>query len=88
MATAETDPLVKTGKLDSMAPYWSMGRWNTKGRLGKGAFKVLGVSELPILSRSSRLAQLIMIHAHQQDHKGAKITLWRSQAKAWICLPS
>ena len=51
---------------------------------GKGAFKVLGVSELPILSRTSRLASLIMIHAHEQDHKGSKVTLWQSQAKAWI----
>ena len=55
VATEETDPLVKAGKLDGMAPYWSMGRWNTRGRLGKGAFKVLGVAELPIL-----LAELIM----------------------------
>ena len=26
VATSDTDPLVKTGKLDGMAPYWSMGR--------------------------------------------------------------
>ena len=84
MATSDTDPLVKAGKLDAMAPYWSMGRWNTRGRLGKWAFKVLGVSELPILSYNSRLAELIMIDAHRQDHKSSKITLWRSRAKAWI----
>ena len=84
MATAEIDPQVKAGKIDGMAPYWSMGRWNTRGRLGKRAFKVLGVSELPILSYSSRLAELIMFDAHRQDHKGSKITLWRSHAKAWI----
>ena len=34
-----------------------MFQWNTWGWLGKGAFKVLGVSELPILSHSSRLAE-------------------------------
>ena len=45
---------------------------------------MLGVSEFTILSRNSRLAELIMIHAHEQDHKGAKVTLWRSRAKAWI----
>ena len=84
VASTDTDPLVKAGKLDGMAPYWSCGRWNTRGRLGKGAFKVLGVSELPILTRNSRLAMLVMIHAHEQDHKGSKITLWRSRAKAWI----
>ena len=84
VASGDTDPLVKSGKLDGMAPFWSCGRWNTKGKLGKGAFEVLGVSELPILSRNSRLAELIMIHAHEKDHKGAKVTLWRSRAKAWI----
>ena len=25
-----------------------------------------------------------MFDAHRQDHKGSKITLWRSRAKAWI----
>ena len=43
-------------------------------------YKVLGVSELDILVPDSRLAELKMQEAHDQDHKGAKITLWRSRA--------
>ena len=73
VASGDTDPLVKSGRLDGMAPYYSCGRWNTKGRLGKGAFKVLGVSELPILSRNSRLAELIMI-TRGQGHPVEKLS--------------
>ena len=47
-------------------------------------FKVLGVSELPIILSTSRLAFLYMTSAHREDHKGAKITLWRSRSKVWI----
>ena len=56
VAAADTDPLVKMGKLDGMAPYWSMGRWNNKGTLAKQALKVHGSTELPILSHNSGLA--------------------------------
>ena len=54
------------------------------GRLGKGAFYVLGVAELPILTHTSRHAKLIMIEVLPQDIKGAKISLWRSRTKAGI----
>ena len=47
-------------------------------------FKVLGVSKLDILVPDSRLAELKMLEAHDQDHKGAKITLWRSRGEVWI----
>ena len=47
-------------------------------------YKVLGVSALNILVPDSRLAELKMQEAHDQDHKGAKITLWRSRADVWI----
>ena len=47
-------------------------------------YKVLGVSELDILVPDSRLAELKMQEAHDQDHKGAKITLWRSRTEVWI----
>ena len=33
---------------------------------------------------SSRHAMLLMIQAHREDHKGSKITLWRSRTQAWI----
>ena len=71
VAAADTDSLVKAGTLDGLAPYWSMCRWNTKGRLGKGAFKVLGITELPFLSHKSRMAELIMLDTHN-PHAGPK----------------
>ena len=84
VSATETDHLVRMGKLFIMASYWSQGRWNTKLRLGKGTFCVLRVPELPILAHTSQHTELIMLDTHIQDHKGAKITLWRSCTKAWI----
>ncbi len=84
MGTIETDKEVKSGKLTGLAPQWSNGRWITRGRLGKGMFRVLGVSELMILMPKSRLAYLTMLAAHNQDHKSSSITLWRSRASAWV----
>ena len=71
-------------RLMGLGPQWSKGRFVTKGRLGKGMLKVLGVTELPILMPASRLAQLVMQQAHEEDHKGSTITLWRSRSSAWI----
>ena len=59
VSAVETDLLVKSGKLEDMAPYWSHGRWKTRGRLSKGAFCVIGVSELPILTYTSCHVMLI-----------------------------
>ena len=58
--------------------------WVTRGRLGKGLPKILGVEKLPILLPSSRLAELIMIEAHLENHDGAPGTLARSRTRAWI----
>ena len=84
VATVETDGVVKSGKLSGLNPTWSNGRWITRGRLGKGIWKLLGAEELPILMPEARLAKIIMIEAHEQDHRGPKSTLWRSRTKAWI----
>ena len=58
----------------------------TRGMLwrSKGIFSILGVYEFPILLPESRLAYLLMLQAHEEAHKGAKITLWRSRSKAWV----
>jgi hypothetical protein len=84
IGTLETDAEVKAGRLDGLAPAWSGGRWVTRGRLGKSMFQVLGVSELPILLPGSRLAYLVMLQAHRQDHKSVTITLWRSRSGVWV----
>ena len=85
-ATIETDEEVKQGKskLTGLAPKWSRGLWVTRGRLGKGMYKVLGKTELPIILPTTRLAELLMLRAHNHDHKGVTITLWTSRSDAWI----
>ena len=56
----------------------------TRGRFGKGLFRILGVSELPILLNTDRLSYLIMVDAHNEDHRESKSTLARSRTQAWI----
>ena len=62
-------------KMTTLAPRFEEGMWVTRGRLGKGLPKILGVEKLPILLSSSRLAELIMIEAHRENHDGAPGTL-------------
>ena len=73
----ETDQFMRTNKenLTGLAPSWSKGvfgspgGWVTRGRLRKGIFSILGVHELPILLPETRLAYLLMLQAHEEDHK-------------------
>merc|ERR1712215_317818 len=71
-------------KMTTLAPRFEEGVWVTRGRLGKGLPKIHGVEKLPILLSSSRLAKLIMIEAHRENHDGAPGTLARSRTRAWI----
>ena len=84
-AMADTDPLVKYGRLVGLCPLWRGGLWVTRGRFGKNLSQVLGEEEeLPILLNTSRLSHLLMVSALNEDHREAKTTLWRSRAKSWI----
>ena len=71
-------------KMTTLAPEFEGGMWVTRGRLKKGLPKILGVEKLPILLSSSRLAELIMIEAHEENHDGAPSTLIHSRTRAWI----
>lgn len=79
-----TQEAINKGKLVGLSPFLYQGRWFTKGRLGKGVFKILGVDKLVVLQPCTRLAYLIMREAHEEIHHGAKETLWRSRSRAWI----
>ena len=79
-----TQEAIEKRKLIGLSPFWYHGRWFTKGRLGKGAFKILGVEKLVVLQPNTRLAYLIIREAHEEIHHGAKETLWRSRTRAWI----
>ena len=65
--------------------YQSGGIVFTQGCVGQGIERLLGVSRLPVLMPSTRLAKLIMIESHCEDHrKTPSDALARSREQAWI----
>ena len=54
------------------------------GRASHGLQRYFGSSYLPVLMATSRVAFLIMLHAHSQDHAGRDITVSMSRHEAWI----
>ena len=80
----ETRQAVATGRLSGLPTFTKNGLVVTRGRLGDGLSRVLGVSELTVLMPHSPLSKLLMVRAHKEDHRSYKITLWRSRAYIWI----
>ena len=63
--------MTETGK--SLCPFVLRGLFVTRGRLGTRAMtKALGYSQLIILAPTSRLAELVMMQAHNSDHRQSK----------------
>ena len=66
--------------ISSLAPLWLGGLCYTQGRLGSSAIlKHLGYRQLLILPPQSRYAELLMIAAHEEDHRSINDTLHRSR---------
>ena len=73
------------GQLASLRPILENGIVYTVGRIGKTIVKLMGVHKLPILTRSTRLARLIMIESHEEDHRSnPSDVMARSRQRAWI----
>ena len=54
-------------------------------RCGTSLLELFGVTQLPILARQTRLARLIMLEAHSEDHRLTPTdVLARSRQRAWI----
>ena len=69
----------------SLAIFWEKNVCWTRGRLGPSVKRLLGPDKLMVLSCKSRLAKLIMIQCHSQDHRrDPGDTLFRSRSFAWI----
>ena len=68
----------------SLQPFKRDGIWVTRGRFGKALKRILGPDSLPILSPTSRLAQLYLLDSHERNHMGGGDCLFRSRAKAWV----
>ena len=73
------------GELASLRPEQSNGVVYTTGRCGKSLLNLLGIAKIPILARNTRLAMLIMIESHEEDHRATPSdVLARSRQRAWI----
>ena len=84
-AMEDTKQAFDSNKLRCLSPLWSEGVCVTEGRLAKGLVPVLGVKQLIILMRQTRLAYLVMVAAHRKNHRSAKITLHASRLMGyWI----
>ena len=71
-------------KLETLGPVYERGVWICKGRLAKGIKSLLGKENLPILTSKGRLAELLMIQAHNRNHEGVAGTLATSRSQVWI----
>ena len=54
------------------------------GRASAGLQKLFGKDCLPVIMASSRVAVLIMLWAHYQNHDGGDITIGIASQNAWI----
>ena len=76
----------RKGELDSLRPFERHGILYVRGRCGsESLMELLGIGELPVLARSSRLAELIMWESHTEDHRlSSSDVLARSRQRAQI----
>ena len=73
------------GELNPLRPSLENGIVYVRSRCEKSLMELLGVSRLPVLLRQSRLARLIMIEAHCEDHRTTHTdVLARSRRRAWV----
>ena len=86
LAMPMTRRLEAEGRLESLKVFWCEGICYTTGRWGADALeRILGVDKLIVLSSKSRAAHLILIKAHEEDHRRDwKDTVWRARKYAWI----
>ena len=80
-----TEIAIEKGDLTSLRPFRNGGIVYTKGRVGRSLELVLGMSRLPILMPSTRLAKILMWSCHAEDHRRQPSdALARTREKAWI----
>ena len=76
---------LSNGELEPLRPTLDRGIVYDQSRCDKDLMKLLGVPRLPVLSRQSRLAYLIMLEANAEDHRSSHTdVLARSRQRAWI----
>ena len=74
----------KAGRLKELDMKESDGLQVMCGRASTGLQKFFGKNHLPVIMGSTRVAYLIMLHAHCKDHTGRDVTMAMSRKEAWI----
>ena len=80
----DTQNAIREGKLKSLPVEEKDGLIVVKGRASKGMSKILGKEYLPVITKQSRVAFLIMLWAHKQNHDYRDLTMSIANSKAWI----
>ena len=80
----ETCKALDQGKLKELDVRDDDGLKVVVGRAEHGLKKFFGQNSLPIIMGHTRVAYLIMLHAHYQDHCGKDITMATARHEAWI----
>ena len=76
---------MQNGSLQPLRPILDHGIVFMRSRCDPSLPELFGVSHLPILARHIRLARLIMIEAHNEDHRSTPTdVLARSRQRAWV----
>ena len=83
-AMPETVSALKAGRSRELDIQDRNGLKVDQGRASTGMRHFFGQGELPVIMGSTRLAFLIMLDAHKQDHAGRDITIATSRHTAWI----
>ena len=80
----DTVAALKAGRLKELDIKDDNGMRVIQGRAASGMMKFFGQDTLPVIMGSTRIAYLIMLDAHNQDHTAKDITIATSRHTAWI----
>ena len=81
---SDTVDALKAGRLKELDIKDDNGIQVIQGRASSGMRKFFGQGTLPVIMGSTRIAYLIMLDAHNQDHTAKDITIATSRHTAWI----
>ena len=62
---------LQKGDLQPLRPVVHKGIVYIRGRCDRALLSLLGIDRLPVLARNTRLARLIMIESHEEDHRSS-----------------
>ena len=82
-ATMKVLPHIEA-KLQSLVLLIKCGKRVTQEKMKHKLLAILGVAQLQVLLSNQRLAELIILQAHRENHDCPKTTLARSRSQAWI----